>query len=109
MPGITPAAFPEIFLLSEYEVTKYSKNTESYNDGGPGNSRIRVTTDFAKANYVNLSTDAGFGGLWWLRSPFYGSGVYVRYVNCDGKADNNCFNDMGFAYGGVVPALSISF
>lgn len=97
----------KIFLLSEYEVTEYSKSGEAYNSYGKGNSRIRVTTDFAKANNAYQSTTNGFGGDWWLRSPYYTDSDLVRYVNYDGNAGKyTLVNSTGC---GVVPALSISF
>ena len=98
----------KIFLLSEYEVTKYSKSTEAYRSIGKGNSRIRVTTDFAKANNAYQSTTNGYGGYWWLRSPYDNISDYARNVNNDGNA--NSYNDIVHNAGyGVVPALSISF
>ncbi len=97
----------KIFLLSEYEVTKYSKSTEAYDSKGKGNSRIRVTTDFAKANFAYQDTTDGCGGWWWLRSPFYGGSYGARYVRYDGSARENF--SVSLTRGGVVPALSISF
>ena len=97
----------KIFLLSEYEVTKYSKSTEAYDSKGKGNSRIRVTTDFAKANFAWQDTDDGCGGWWWLRSPYYGGSYGARYVRYDGSARENF--SVSLTRGGVVPALSISF
>lgn len=95
----------KIFLLSEYEVTKYSKSTEAYNSYGTENSRIRVTTDFAKANNAYQSTTNGYCGYWWLRSPDYNSCYYARFVYSDGNANFiYSVSDAGF---GVVPALSI--
>ena len=94
----------KIFLLSEYEVTKYSK--EAYNSSGAGNSRIRVTTDFAKANNAyQYTTDDGYGGYWWLRSPSYGRCNRARDVCYDGDADGSGY--VTSLDNGVVPALSI--
>ncbi|MBQ0003561.1 MAG: bacterial Ig-like domain-containing protein [Treponema sp.] len=95
----------KIFLLSEYEVTKYSK--EAYNSYGKGNSRIRVTTDFAKANFVNQSTTDGYGGYWWLRSPHYLDSYEAYRIDYKGEADSR--NPVDYTGFGVVPALSISF
>ena len=98
----------KIFLLSEYEVTKYSKSTEEYNSCGTGNSRIRVTTDFAKANNAYQSTTNGYGGYFWLRSPYYNDWDDARIVSNDGSANlGNVF--VYYKHIGVVPALSILF
>lgn len=98
----------KIFLLSEYEVTKNSKSTEAYYDSGTGNSRIRVTTDFAKANNAYQSTINGYGGYWCLRSPEYDdSSNLAIFVGRNGGADSD--GDVSDANCGVVPALSISF
>ncbi|MBQ0003352.1 MAG: bacterial Ig-like domain-containing protein [Treponema sp.] len=95
-----------IFLLSEYEVTKYSK--EAYDESGKGNSRIRFATDFAKANNVNQNTTDGFGSIWWLRTPGPDGEASARIVLASGYAGSTG----GVVYEtdyGVVPALSISF
>ena len=97
----------KIFLLSESEVTKYSKSGEAYYSYGEGNSRIRVTTDFAKANNAYQSTTNGYGGYWWLRSPSYYYSYIARLVLNDGYAD--LYGSVDYTGYGVVPALSISF
>lgn len=97
----------KIFLLSEKEVVQYSKSGEVYQSYGKGNSRIRVTTDFAKANYAYQSTTDGYGGYWYLRSPSNYDSDRARRVFDGGDA-----YDCDFVYDtsyGVVPALSISF
>ena len=94
----------KIFLLSEKEVT-----TSSYGFAGcnpDDTSRIRMTTDYAKANYANQSTTSGLGGWWWLRSPNYRYET-ARIVNYNGDANEHY--DVYNGYGGVSPALSISF
>lgn len=96
----------KIFLLSENEATNYS--FPAYDKYGEGNARIRKTTDYAKANYAMQSSTAGYGGVWWLRSPHpsnYSSSV--RYVNYDGGA-NYYSCSVNRTDRGVVPALSIS-
>ena len=96
----------KIFLLSESEVINTAYGFAAYDSSGQGNARIRVTTDFAKANRAYQSTTAGIGGDWRLRSPSSDSS-YARIVNVDGYAGND-----GSVYDkpcGVVPALSISF
>ena len=97
----------KIFLLSEKEVTTTDYGFASYSSYGTGNSRIRVTTDYAKANYAYQSTTAGYGGWWWLRSPLYNDSSCARDVFHNGNA-----SDYDYVYDtdyGVVPALSISF
>ncbi|MBR0125719.1 MAG: hypothetical protein IJM03_10255 [Treponema sp.] len=76
----------KIFLLSEKEATTTDYGFTAYNQYGTGNSRIRVTTDFAKANYAYQSTTAGYGGWWWLRSPYYSFRYNARILNDDGSA-----------------------
>lgn len=98
----------KIFLLSEKEATSSGYGFAAYNSAGLGNTRIRVTTDFAKANFAYQDATAGYGGYWWLRSPFYtnsGSGR-VHFVYGDGRAHDNSY--VGNTYNGGVPALSIS-
>ena len=70
-------------------------------------TRIRVTTDYAKATGAYQGDpSAGYGCWWWLRSPYYDNVLGARAVdNVDGYANNNLIVDSD---GGVVPALSIS-
>ena len=95
----------KIFLLSEKEATTSDYGFPEYNVQEKGNSRVRVTTDYAKANYTYQSPTAGYGGWWWLRSPRYSLSNYAHYIYGDGKADN--FHPVSNGRG-VVPALSIS-
>ncbi len=94
----------KIFLLSESEVINSDYGFAAYNISD--NARIRVTTDFAKANYAYQSTTDGFGGSWWLRSPYYDDFPTARDVYNDGDADY--YIDVNSRSVGVVPALSIS-
>ena len=96
----------KIFLLSEKEATTSDYGFTGYKQYGEGNSRIRVTTDYAKANCAFQNATAGYGGRWWLRSPLYNYCNLARRIDCDGYANNNLYVDS--EYGGVVPALSIS-
>lgn len=96
----------KIFLLSESEVINSDYGFAAYNIYGRGNTRIRIPTDYAKANYARQSTTAGYGGYWWLRSPDDTS-IYARNVTGEGDARNMDMVD--YTYLGVVPALSISF
>ncbi|MBQ0003213.1 MAG: bacterial Ig-like domain-containing protein [Treponema sp.] len=95
----------KIFLLSEREVVKYSK--EAYSSCGKGNSRIRGTTDFAKANNAFQDANDGYGGYWRLRSPYYNYSIDALGVFSDGEA--NFLSTVIDTRYGVVPALSISF
>ena len=102
----------KIFLLSEKEVTTTGYGFTAYNvyvgdsNGTTESSRIRVTTDYAKANYAYQSTTAGCGGLWWLRSPGYDFSDFARFVTDDGDASS--FSDVTSKIFGVVPALCLS-
>ena len=101
-----------VFLLSEQEVTRSAYGFAEYNVyKGDSNettesTRIRMTTDFAKASGANQSTTAGYGGWWWLRSPYYDYSVGARDVGDGGSAGYNSYVDS--TIGGVCPALSIT-
>ena len=97
----------KIFLLSENEVTTTGYGFTAYNVYGTGNSRIRVTTDYAKANFAYQNTTTGCGGWWWLRSPYCIGSVVARAVLSRGGAGDYSYN-VYYSNGGVVPALSIS-
>lgn len=92
----------KIFLLSEKEATTSDYGFTEYDQYGEENSRIRVTTDFAKANYAT----AGYGGWWWLRSPNYNVSSSAHRILDSGYANLNYRVD--YKYGGVVPALCLS-
>ena len=94
----------KIFLLSEKEVTDYG--FEAYDAYGEGNTRIRVTTDWARANYAQQSHIDGDGGWWWLRSPISNSKLSALVVRSDGSDNsiNHVVSDRGDA---VVPALCV--
>ena len=102
----------KIFLLSEKEVTTSAYGFAAYDKyvgdstGTTSSTRIRVTTDFAKATGAYQDSNAGMGGWWWLRSPYYHIGLNVLYVDYHGKADSPNFvnNDRG----GIVPALCVA-
>ena len=95
----------KIFLLSEKEATTTSYGFDAYNSSGAGNTRIRVTTDYAKANYAAQNTTSGYGGYWWLRSPSHDQRYNVRYVGQSGLAD--CYYYSGRDINGIVPALCV--
>lgn len=101
----------KIFLLSIKEATSYG--FPAYNESGQGNARIRKPTDYAMANWAYQNSTAGYGGEWWLRSPYYyyrpgypnSSYECARYVYYNGDTFSNSVSETKF---GVVPALSIS-
>ncbi len=97
----------KIFLLSESDVINSVYGFEAYYIHGTGNARIRVTTDYAKANYAYQSTTDGYGGSWWLRSPFYFDSDLASLVDDAGNAYD--YNSVYCTNYGVVPALTISF
>jgi len=101
----------KIFLLSEQEATNREYGFGAYDDLDI--ARIRVTTDYAKATGANQDSTPGYGGWWWLRSPFYNLESYARDIRYDGSADecNVVYSNVvssAYGDGGVVPALSIS-
>ena len=96
----------KIFLLSEKEVTTADYGFTECNVYGVGNSRIRMTTDFAKASGAWQSTTADCGGWWWLRSPSFFYGLYARHVGDDGNAFSLSSN-VSNTEGGVCPALCL--
>ncbi|MBP5358614.1 MAG: hypothetical protein J6Y69_05445 [Treponema sp.] len=104
----------KIFLLSEQEVTKAEYGFADYNvykgdsNGTTSSTRIRMTTDYAKANYAYQNTTAGYGGWWWLRTPYYALSNSARGVDNTGSANYRAYS-VSLANFGVCPALSISF
>ena len=76
----------KIFLLSEQEVTTEVYGFTAYNLPKVGDSRIRMTTDYSKADSVWQPEKAGYGGVWWLRWPYYYDGNNVCTVNEYGYA-----------------------
>ncbi len=99
----------KVFLLSEKEATTESYGFGEYSESGTGNTRIRVTTDYAKATGAYQGNpSAGSGGWWWLRSPCYDIEDYARVILNYGYADIDYNRRVDDTDGGVVPALSIS-
>ena len=99
----------KIFLLSESEVINSDYGFAAYDSYGKGNTRIRFPTDYAKANNVILYSSEGYGGSWWLRSPYDNRSKYARYVTFQGNASDHEYDFVDQKDHGVVPALSISF
>ena len=98
----------KIFLLSQQEATNSEYGFAAYDAYGKGSTRIRVTTDYAKATGAYQSSTPGYGGRWWLRSPNYGIENRARDILDYGYAISFYSLDVYLTYGGVVPALSIS-
>ena len=69
--------------------------------------------DYAMANYAYQNSTLGYGGHWWLRSPYYyykpgypnKSYEKARYVYYNGNTFSSSVQEDSI---GVVPALSIS-
>lgn len=99
--------YDKVFLLSQREATTSTYGFPTYNTSGLGNSRIRITTDWAKANHAYPSNDKGYGGEWYLRSPGYSQGSDVQGVNEEGHSSINLFTSRAVALG-IVPALRVS-
>ena len=97
----------KIFLLSEQEATMSDYGFAEYTALGKGNTRIRVTTDYAKATGAMQVSTSGYGGWWLLRSPDYLDELIARGIFGDGCARNN-ISGVDDSNGGIVPALSIS-
>lgn len=100
----------KIFLLSKAEVSNSEYGFDSAESSGIGNNRIRITTDFAKANYSNQNINEGFGGWWWLRD-YQSSSMPYNVLN-NGNAQNDTTNHYNihystYSFGGIVPALTI--
>ncbi len=90
-----------VHLVSESDVTKTSYGFTSFDVYGPGNSRIRKATDYAKASGVKCSQDNNYGSVWLLRSP--SSSAAVRVVTEVGNPLPSGRVDTDSS--GVVPCL----
>ena len=99
----------KIFLLSKQEATTEGYGFADYNEyvgddkGTKTSTRIRVTTDYAKATGAVLSESGA--GDWLLRSPLHLGRSYVYRIFTRGSFEELIINSLGY---GVVPALSIS-
>ena len=94
----------KIFLLSNQEATTEGYGFAAEFVGGEGNTRIRFTTDYAKATGTDQSNTEIRGGFWWLRTSVTRQRRAYNVRN-DGKSGIPSVDDDGT---GVVPALSIS-
>ena len=97
----------KIFLLSAQEATTEEYCFGEYSAKGQGNTRIRVTTGYAEATGAYQDSTTGYGGWWWLRSPYCGNKGYAGLIKYDGSASSLQY-DVDHVEVGVVPALSIS-
>ena len=95
----------KIFLLSEQEATIAEYGFAAYDTWVEGNTRIRVTTDYAQITGAYQDGTAGCGGWWWLRSPNYHSESVACIINTDGFATYSSIVEDASV--GVVPALYI--
>ena len=84
--GNVTATTDYLFLLAEFEVfgtrsgaNQYEQNSQAqYDYYKAGNSRVAI-------NHSAVSTAV----WWWLRSPYYDSSNYFRYVDTDGDSSYN--------------------
>ena len=96
----------KIFLLSKQEATTEGYGFAAYDAYKKGNTRIRVTTDYAKATGAYQDSVAGYdGGWWWLRSPYCVDERNACYISSAGIAYIDDY--VWYSDGGVVPALCI--
>ena len=95
----------KIFLLSEQEATIAEYGFAAYDTRVEGNTRIRVTTDYAQITGAYQDGTAGYGGWWWLRSPNYHNESVACIINIDGLATYSSIVEDASV--GVVPALYI--
>ena len=83
-----------------------------YSSYGAGDSRILVTTDFAKASGAYQNTSEGMGGWWWLRSPIYNNSYNARDVDFNGNAGSRSSvnrTETVSITSGTVTGYSVSF
>ncbi len=102
----------KIFLLSVQEVTKSEYGFADYesaidSNGTIESTRIRMSTDFAKASGTCQWTTVGYGIRWWLRSPDYSNSDAARFVRPDGHVYNTTFVHNMYHPAGVCPALCL--
>ncbi len=103
----------KVFLLSVQEATTSEYGFAEYNvyvgddNGTTISTRIRVTTDYARATGAYQSPSEGIGGWWWLRSPRYDIENIARNINGFGTAVPSNYAIVNVTDGGVVPALCV--
>ena len=101
----------KIFLLSVYEATK-----SDYGFAGCDNqdsARVRLSTDYAKANYAFQNNTDPQATRWMLRSPVSTGNANAKSIDDNGKANGNYSAYLVGHSGkknsgkyGVVPALT---
>ena len=98
--------YDKVYLLSYKDITNsgygFSSSLYTYDK-----SRQKQLTDYAKAMgcYMNKGADYYNNGYYWLRSPYYDSGDYARYVFDDGSIFSTLVNSSDV---GVSAAITIS-
>ncbi len=102
----------KIFLLSVNEVTNSDYGFPSHTN--TSSKRVRVSTDYAKANYAYQSSIDEYGTEWWLRSPtnvstnfgsFVEDGLDAETVMQSGRNSAFTIHDRSI---GIVPALCLN-
>ena len=94
--------------MSINELTTSAYGFGAYDDVSEGNARIKLTTDYAKANFCSGgSSNGGDGGCWQSRSPAYRTGVIAYTVVEDGDMGGDMSECLVPVFG-IVPALCIS-
>ena len=96
----------KIFLLSAQEATTEEYGFGEHSAKGQGNTRIRVTTGYAEATGAYQDSTTGYGGWWWLRSPYDSGKNHACSIDFDGNAFN--IDRVEDGDGGIVPALCVS-
>ena len=94
----------KVYLLSYKEASKNFYGLYNNSD------RIMKTTAYARANGAYQSDDEGYGGCWWLRSPYHDHFDNARFVSNKGGHIEYYGLDY-FVYSdnvGVVPALTVT-
>ena len=103
--------YDKIFLLSTQEATTAIYGFDLYDiyvedsNRTKSSSRIRTTTDFAKANGSFQETKVGLGGWWWLRSPNY-RGINASDISAKGQVSEGALGSGG-GDSSIVPALCL--
>ncbi|MBO7123378.1 MAG: hypothetical protein J6V90_08880 [Treponema sp.] len=95
----------KVFLFSEREATKSAFGFGVYDSYGAGSARIRMPTDFAKAQGARQDPTGRYGGWWWLRSPSYSFDDSARGVTDFGYACD--LDKVSATGGGIVPAIRL--
>lgn len=97
----------KIFLLSFKEMTTIEYGFEDI-DVMYADSRVRKATDYALANniFIQGKWDEGYGGYWWIRTPYFKDDYKAHAVEGIGASWN--LESVDSLYYGIVPALCLS-